>query len=176
MRAHPGRSGRLSADEGFSLIEAMGAMALLLIVMAGLMSMDSVSMRMTETQGHLSSRTAEYAQDKMEQLLALAYGDTTSDTTVFPAVATGGSGLAVGGSSDPTAPVAKYVDYLDTNGNLLAAGGGGAPAGWFYKRVWQITNPSANLKQVTITVTTASGFLSAQPPSTTIVALKSFPF
>ena len=48
----------------------------------------------------------EYAQDKLEQLLALPYADATSDTRTFPAVGTGGSGLAVGGSYDVNNPVA----------------------------------------------------------------------
>ena len=58
----------------------------------------------TESEGHLVARVTEYSQDKMEQLLSLAYGDASTDTRVFPAAATGGTGLAVGGSADPTAP------------------------------------------------------------------------
>ena len=38
--------------------------------------MGVVGMMTTENQGHLAARTTEYAQDKMEQLLVLAYGDT----------------------------------------------------------------------------------------------------
>jgi hypothetical protein len=154
----------------------MGASVLLAIVMAGLMSMDAVASRITENYGHLAARTAEYAQDKMEQLLALAWGDTTTDTTVFPAVA-GGTGLAVGGSSDVTAPVAGYVDYLDQNGQLLVAGAGGTPpANWFYKRVWQVTSPSVNLKQITVSVTVVRGYEHAAPATSTMVVLKTFPF
>jgi hypothetical protein len=157
----------------------MGATVLLGIVMAGLLSMDAVASRITENYGHLAARTAEYAQDKMEQLLALSWGDTTSDTTVFPATPTGGTGLSTnpGGSSDTSAPVAGYVDYLNQDGQLLPAGAGGtAPVGWFYKRVWQVTNPALNLKQITVSVTVALGYQGASPTTSTMAVLKSYPF
>jgi hypothetical protein len=160
-------------DRGSSLIETMAALALLLIVMAGLMSMDAVATTSTENYGHLGARTAEYAQDKMEQLLGLAWGDEVSDTTVFPATNAGGTGLAIGGSWNVAAPAAGYVDYLDQDGRLLPSG---APAGWYYKRVWRVDSPVANLKQITVSVTTAIGFGRAQPPVATVAALKSFPF
>jgi hypothetical protein len=163
-------------DQGSSLIETLGSLALLLIVMAGLMSMDAVATTVTENYGHLGARTAEYAQDKMEQLLALSYNDATSDTSVFPAPTAGGTGLAEGGSSNTAAPAAGYVDYLDQNGRLLVAAGGAAPAGWYYERVWQVTSPSVHLKQITVSVTVALGFGRAAPPVATVAALKSFPF
>ena len=166
----------VSSEEGSSLIETCAALGLVLIVMAGLMSMDAVATTITENSGHLSARTAEYAQDKMEQLLALAYGDATSNTAVFPATPAGGTGLAQGGSSDAAAPAAGYVDYLDQNGNLLVASGTTAPTGWFYKRVWLVEIPSTNLKQITVSVTVARGFGRAMPPTSTVAVLKSFPF
>jgi len=167
---------RSNGDRGSSLIETMIGVSLLLVVMAGLMSMDAVATTVTENYGHLGARTAEYAQDKMEQLLALAYGDTTGDTTVFPATVNGGTGLTVGGSWNVAAPAVGYVDYLDQNGRLLVVSGGAAPAGWYYKRVWAIASPSVNLKQITVSVTVALGFGRAQPPVATVSALKSFPF
>jgi hypothetical protein len=163
-------------ERGSSLIETLAATALLVIVMAGLLGMDAAATRITENYGHLAARTAEYAQDKMEQLLALAWGDVTSNTTVFPATTAGGTGLAVGGSGDVAAPAAGYVDYLDQNGQLLVAGGGGAPAGWYYKRVWAVSSPSVNLKQITVSVTVALGYEHAAPAVSTMVALKTYPF
>ncbi len=168
----PGRG----SDAGSMLVETMVAMALLLVVMAGVISMDGIATNFTENYGHLASRTAEYAQDKMEQLLVLAYGDTTSDTRVFPSADSEGSGLGVGGSSNPSTPVALYVDYLDVNGNLVPSAGTTAPSGWYFKRVWQVSNPSTNLKQITVTVTVSLAFGRLKPPSSTMVALKSFPF
>src|SRR6187549_381637 len=111
----------------------------------------------------------------MEQLLVLAYGDEDADTRVFPAAANGGTGLAQGGSSNPAAPANGYVDYLDMNGNLLASGGG-VPADWFYARAWSVTSPSVNLKLVTVTATVRSTLGRSASPSSTVTALKTFPF
>ena len=95
----------------------------ILVAVIGLLSMSALATMYTENHGHLEARTTEYAQDKMEQLCALSYGDAVTDTRSFPALNSGGSGLAVGGSSDPSAPVALYVDYLDQNGNLCGTTG-----------------------------------------------------
>jgi hypothetical protein len=156
------------------LIETVVATGLLLVALAGLVSVSFVASTSTENQGHLSARTTEYAQDKMEQLLVLAYGDVQSDTTQFPAANVGGTGLAVGGSVDPAAPVNGYVDYLDVDGNLL--GGGAPPAAWYYKRVWQVANPAANLKQITVATIVKWSMGGTQKPASTVAALKSFPF
>ncbi|TAK18817.1 MAG: hypothetical protein EPO35_00965 [Acidobacteria bacterium] len=166
---------RRDSEAGVSLIETLAATALILVAIAGLGSMGVVGTTTTENEGHLAARCTEYAQDKMEQLLVLAWGDTDADTRVFPAAAAGGTGLAVGGSSNTAAPVAGYVDYLDQNGNLLAAGAG-VPADWFYIRAWQVTSPSANLKQVTVTATVRSTLGRTAPPTSTVAALKTFPF
>src|SRR5260370_33086794 len=102
---------------GMSLLETMSALTVLLIVTVGVMSMATIAVETTENQGHLQSRVTEYAQDKMEQLISLGYGDgdlgtgTGTDTTVFPACSPNtnpscstGTGLAGGGSSDPSPP------------------------------------------------------------------------
>jgi hypothetical protein len=172
-----GAAVNVTRADGFSLIETVFALSLLLVVALGLLPLGIIATTTTENMGHLSARTTEYAQDKLEQLLALSYGDTTSDTRVFPATDLDGSGLTVGGSSDPASPVELYVDYLDINGTLIPSEGIEEPEGWFYKRVWSITNPSANLKQVTVTaiVKTAVGGVGVVPQST-VTALKTFPF
>ena len=165
------------SDDGSSLVEVVVAMAIMATLAAGLMAMAAIALTQSENQGHQAARTAEYAQDKMEQLLVLAFGDTTSDTRVFPSANSGGTGLTVGGSANPAAPVAGFVDYLDARGNLLTApSGGGAPAGWFYARAWQITSLSTTLKEVRVTATVARGIGRQQTPSATLVTLKTFPF
>lgn len=164
-------------DRGFSLIETVFALSLLLVVALGLLPLGIIATSTTENQGHLMARTTEYAQDKIEQLLALSYGDTTSDTREFPSTELGGSGLTPGGSADPEAPVELYVDYLDVNGTLVPSEGTDEPEGWFYKRVWEVTVPSANLKEVTVTtiVRAAVGGV-GRVPQTTVKALKTSPF
>jgi prepilin-type N-terminal cleavage/methylation domain-containing protein len=168
---------RQAADAGFSLLETVFALTILLVVAAGVLPLGILATKTTENQGHLVARTTEYAQDKLEQLLALSYGDSTSDTRLFPATDLNGSGLTIGGSSDPAAPVNLYVDYLDKDGNLFPPAAG-VPADWFYKRVWQVSSPRANLKQVTVTTTvraSALGGIGATPVST-VSALKTAPF
>jgi hypothetical protein len=173
----------IESDTGTTLIETAIASAILLVTLAGLMTMGALATMHTENQGHLAPRTTEYAQDKMEQLLALAYGDVGSNTVVFPATTTGGTGLGIGGSSNTAAPVNKYVDWLANDGSLLG-GGAAAPAGWFYERVWQVACaaaactdvPPTGIKQVTVTVTVRSsvgGFMLAK---SSVVALKASQF
>src|SRR5216684_6031238 len=162
------------SQTGMSLVETMIALGLLLVVAAGVLSLGGIALATTENQGHLAARTAEYAQDKMEQLLVLRYPDIQTDTTVFPSVITGaGTGLQVGGGLNPNAPVAGYADYLDTFGNVVGAG-----ANWQYIRVWQITqNATQTLKTVSVLSRVRAGV--GQPqflPRSTVVALKSKPF
>jgi type II secretory pathway pseudopilin PulG len=178
-------------ERGTTLIEVMIASAILCTLMAGLMSMAALAISTTENQGHLAARATEYAQDKMEQLLSLAYGDVVSDTRSFPAASTGGSGLAVGGSYNVDSPVALYVDYLDDGGNLCGTAGAScvapvgttAPNGWFYKRVWQITDvspvgcvPASCLKQITVAAATSRGFGGTTRASSYLTVLKTYPF
>jgi type II secretory pathway pseudopilin PulG len=178
-----------SCQTGMTYLETMVALALLLIVASGVMGLASVAVSTTETQGHLAARTAEYAQDKMEQLLALKFCDGSTDTTVFPAVSTTSTtiGLAgctnlnaavptatAGGGLSPTAPTTGYVDYLDASGNLVAS-----TANWEYVRVWQISVPagSVGLKQITVLAQTSKAVgSSGRLPQATVVALKTYPF
>ncbi len=177
-------SPRRSCEDGSTFVEVVISSAILVTLMAGLMSLVGLSINTTENQGHLAARTTEYAQDKMEQLLALAFNDSGSDTTVFPAGGSGGTGLAVGGSANPTTPVTKYVDYLDQSGNLCGSASAACPApsgttpptGWFYQRVWGVTSGSATLKQVTVTATVARGFGGGNRAISTLTVLKSSPF
>lgn len=180
---------------GISLLETMIALTVLLIVTVGVMCMATVAVETTENQGHLQSRVTEYAQDKMEQLISLGYGDgdlgtgTGTDTTAFPACSpntnpscTTGTGLFVGGSSNPATPVTSpgngYVDYLDSAGNPTTSTGS-----WFYIRVWQIDQPAGttNLKRITVTAQVRStvggtGSGAGALPTATVVSLKTSPF
>jgi hypothetical protein len=176
MTRLPATLNRLRAEDGTTLIEVTVASAILLVVMAGLMGMAAMATSITENQGHLGARTTEYAVDKMEQLQELTYGDAQSNTTVFPSVKIGGTGLTVGGSSDPAAPVVGYADYLDQNGNILCTVASPCvalpPATWYYKRVWQVSTPSANLKQMTVTTIVRTSVARAQLSQSTVSAYK----
>lgn len=200
MSLHTQKEAMVSAwtirrQAGLSLLETMIALTILLVVTVGVMAVATIAVETTENQGHLQSRAAEYAQDKMEQLISLGYGDgdggvgTGTDTTVFPACSpqttpscTTGTGLAVGGSSDPTAPVSTpgngYVDYLDSAGNPTTSSGS-----WYYIRVWQIDKPAGttNLKRITVTAQVrntvgGAGSGAGALPTATVVSLKTSPF
>jgi Tfp pilus assembly protein PilV len=172
-------------EGGMSLIELMIALAILMVVSIGILSMAMISMTTTENQGHLAARTAEYAQDKMEQLMGLAFTDCspgitcTDTTTIDPAtnsysLGTGGTGLLAGGSV--TTPTNNYVDYLDGDGNPLG-GGSTAPSNWSYQRTWLVTDVTSTLKQITVKVTSRAGVGGPSvAPNSTVTSLKSYPF
>lgn len=181
---------RNRGEQGTTLIEVMIASALLITLMGGLMAMSGLAISTTENQGHLAARTAEYAQDKMEQLLGLAYTDVTSNTRQTNIAATGGTGLAVGGSYNLDSPAASYVDYLDDTGTFCATGnvkcaapvGTTPPTGWFYKRVWRIDDSTtdgtlpANIKRITVAAGTSRGFGGATRAASYLTVLKTNPF
>lgn len=169
------RPSLLHSETGTTVIETAIASGILLVMLAGLMSMGSLATMHTENQGHLAARTTEYAQDKMEQLLALAYTDAVSNTVNFPTTVSGGTGLAIGGSVNTSTPVNGYVDWLSNDGSLLG-GGTTRPTTWFYERVWQITSPSSGIKQITVTVTVKSAVANNWLPKSTVVALKASQF
>jgi hypothetical protein len=165
----------IRSETGTTLIETAVAAGLLLVALIGLLSMTSLAVMYTENHGHLEARTTEYAQDKMEHLLALAFTDVTSDTAYFPANAAGGTGLAVGGSIDTKAPVNGYVDWLEYDGDMLH-GGTTPPSTWFYERVWQITSPSSGIKQITVVTTARAAIAGEMIPKSTVVVLKAQQF
>lgn len=176
MRPNEPAARRLHAEAGTTLIETMFACAILTIVMAGLMMLSGVALSTTENQGHLGAREAEYAVDKMEQLQQLAYSDAQSDTTLFPSVDTGGTGLAIGGSSTTSAPVVGYTDYLDANGNVLCTGASPCtatpPTNWYYIRVWRVSSPAANLKQITVSASARMSMAGSPLQTSTVTSLK----
>ncbi len=165
---------------GSTLIETMVATVLMFVAAAGIMALAATSLATSENQGHLAARTSEYCQDKLEQLLALSFNDSASNTTTIPTSSSGGTGLAIGGSSNPGSPVTGYVDYLDITGNILTVSGSTAPSGWYYVRVWSIAAGPAgatNTKLITVTtqVDAPIGAVGAVPQST-VAALKVNPF
>lgn len=163
------------SQAGMTVLETMIALAILLTVAAGIMPMAVISVTTTENQGHLAARTTEYAQDKMEQLLVLAFNDSTSNTAVFPATTTGGTGLAVNTTSTLASPTAGYVDYLCVDGTPVGSGSC-VQSNWYYERVWQVSIPAGttNLKQIKVsaTVRTQVGVGPVLPQST-VTTLKS---
>jgi prepilin-type N-terminal cleavage/methylation domain-containing protein len=172
---------RCFGPAGVTLVELMVAISILVVACGGLLSLFSFCVSQNKSQGEVATRTVEYAQDKMEQLLALQFSDSSSDTTQFPTASSGGTGLGgttpsstYGGtntSSPVTTPGTGYVDYLDMSGNLQ---GTANYASAFYVRVWQIqTDSTGNLKTITVVASTVStAGLAAVVPQTTLVCVK----
>lgn len=177
IRNHKTRKPLLRARErGSSLIETMIAALVLLVGIIPLAGVFTVAVSQNSGYVDIVTRTGFNAQDKMEQLMALSYFDSSSDTTVYPTAAAGGTGLggtmagnSTVGSVDPTAPVAGYVDYLSFQGALQTAAAGAA-----YRRQWSIsTDATGNLKTITVLVTVISWQGQGLAPSTTLVCMKS---
>jgi prepilin-type N-terminal cleavage/methylation domain-containing protein len=171
---------RLRLKDGFSLIEVMVAMAIMLVSLGALFGMFTVAVGHNANQGEAGTRTTEYAQDKMEQLLALDFNDATWDTSKYPVpVNFGGTGLGgtmaantTVGSVVPGTTVAKYFDYMTVDGNLQKAPT--SPGTAFYIRQWSITTDStARLKIITVRVAALKSLGPGAPPSTVIVCYKS---
>jgi type II secretory pathway pseudopilin PulG len=164
-------------ERGFSILEVIIASAIMVIGISGLMALFAVAAAKNVQQGNQATRCTEYAQDKMEQLLALSYTDTTSQvvgSVTIPNNCTG-CGLTPGGNVSPSSPVTGYVDYVNPNDTTHTDGISGTAAGAQYMREWLISPPNAN-QVMTITVFVKSQFtadVSQQlAPSTTLVAVK----
>lgn len=154
------RSSAARNQRGVTLIETLIAAAVLLVTCAGLMTLLAVSATRNRAQGEDTTRTVEYSQDKMEQLLALQFGDTASNTTVYPVASSGGTGLATGGGTTAGSPITGYSDYLDLNGNLsctstVTSCSTTGYAGPFYTRQWSIAT-SGNIKTISVVTFDAS--------------------
>jgi len=144
---------KFNNQSGFTLIETLVATTILAIALTSLAQLFAISV-----QNNLVARNSSFAtilaMQKMEQLRGLTYGfdtlglpitDTSTDTSVSPEAATGGTGLAPSPSNTLRAGTNGYVDYLNANGVSLG-GGTVAPTGTSYIRRWMVeplpTNPN----------------------------------
>jgi hypothetical protein len=151
---------RKRGDCGFSLLETVFALAILLTSVAGLFAPFVIAISQNETQGNVATRVTELSQDKMEGLMALPFAD--------PGLGGAMGASATVGSVPPAAPVANYVDYLDKTGVPVAA------AAAVYTRQWSISSDAtATLKTITVVVTARNSIASGLPPSTKVVCYKS---
>ena len=134
-----------AGEEGFSLIEATIATALIATVVMSLAQLFGVAAR-----SNISSLSTTYAvvlgEQKIAELRALTWGfdsqgiavsDLTTDTAARPERPAGGTGL----SSSPDATLqrntAGWVDHLDRSGRKLG-GGSEPPSNAVYTRRWAV--------------------------------------
>lgn len=154
------------SESGMTMVEAMIAIVILLVGLLAMAQVLAFSVIASKTFGRDSGRTTAVAQAKMDELIALQFSDTTSNVALSPATATGGTGLAAGGSVYPADPVDGYVDYLDLGGGRI---GSEDPA---FTRQWQVTNTSATLKTITVSVRCNKSFDYGTAPSTVLITQK----
>jgi len=157
-------------ESGTTLIETMIAAAVLVVGLLALVGTLAVAVSDNWNRGDRATRTTEYAEDKMEQLLALSFTDTSTNTAVYPPTATGGTGLSTGGGVTPGSPVTGYVDYLDNTGTQQASATNAT-----YIRQWGISvNGGGNLITIRVMVTALDAIgLSGATPTVTLVCTKS---
>jgi prepilin-type N-terminal cleavage/methylation domain-containing protein len=133
----------MSNEDGFTLLEAIVAIA---VLSAGICSLAQLAAVASETNQRAQDLTQAsfMARDKLAQLSALAWtvdgagnalSDVDSNTAVQPEESSGGTGLAPGG--DVGANVPGYCDFLDADRNLMPIGGG-PPSGATFTRRWSI--------------------------------------
>lgn len=181
----------MSSDSGVTLAETMIAV---LVALIGVFSIGSLIFQATVTnknQGTEVTRATIYAQDKIENLLALNFASCTQSAASQPSTcnttgltASGWTqGLLAGGAISPnqtTCPTSGssvgYVDFLDVNGAQLAGSSCSAVTTNAYTRMWQITDVTTGgpyQKQITVAVWSqaAIGQVGQQKP---VVVLTSY--
>lgn len=160
-------------EKGFSLLEVLMATTILFIAASGVLGLFCVSLMQNSVQGDHGSRVTEYAQDKLEQLMALSFADTTSDTTQYPTCLAqfqtcSGTGLTAGGSVVASTPATGYVDYISSTGSPTASS-----TNAMYIREWQIANTTPNqIKTITVYVQKLAESKNQILPSTTLISQK----
>jgi len=144
-------------EAGFSLIEVLFAMVLLMIAALGAAQLFAVSVQRNAAARHQTSTTVLAAQ-KVEQLRALTWGfdpvqagfpvsDTTSNLAEQPVTNTG-QGLNPSPPDSLDFNTAGYVDFLDKRGQWVGTGATPPPTAQYIRR-WNIrplpTNPNNTL-------------------------------
>jgi prepilin-type N-terminal cleavage/methylation domain-containing protein len=133
-------------DAGFSLIEVLVAMIVVVPAMVGAAGMATVA-ACAVRDARLESMAVALASQKLEQLRALDWNaddtangppssDTTTDVTRDPPVA-GGIGLAASPPGALSQNVPGFVDFLDVGGRWIGAGATPPPSATFVRR-WAV--------------------------------------
>ena len=156
-----------SSSSGFSLVEVVISMGLLMTVSLGVAQLFAVSTHANRVARNQTS-TSALAEQKMEQIRSLTWGfdlqglglpvtDTTTNLAKYPHAADG-PGLNPSPSDALERNTSNYVDYLDANGVWLGTGTN-TPSSAAYIRRWSITplptNPN-NTIVIQVLVTPAS--------------------
>lgn len=146
-----------SSNRGFSLVEVVFALGILMAVALGVAQLFAMSTR-ANLVGRGSTMTTALAEQKLEQIRSLTWGfdedglglpvtDTSTNLSVWP-LTQDGSGLNPSPTDSLEENKAGYFDYLDAHGSWVG-NGTTAPGTAVYVRRWCIlplpTNPNNTL-------------------------------
>ena len=157
----------LKNESGMPLVESMIAILILLFGLLALAQAIAFSVIASKTYGRDSGLATAAAHDKMEELVGLPFGDTTTNLAEDPPYGAAGTGLAAGGSFYPADPVEGYSDALDVAGARTASASDIA-----YTRQWQVINETAARKKIIVSVRSNKSFDYGTAPSTVLVTQK----
>ena len=162
---------KVADDAGTSLVEVLIAV---FVLMTGVLSMTQLFLLSTKNNASARSDTfaTVLAEQKLEQLRSLAYGfdmaglpvsDISTDTSVSPPAADGGTGLQPSPPDSLSVDSAGFFDYLDANGAIVG-NSGPLPTNAVYTRRWSVeplpTNPNNTvILQVRVTPRSTIGQL-----------------
>ena len=175
---------RLSAARGFSLLEVLVAISILLGALTMLAQLSAMATR-ANTTARTTSMTTLLAVQKMEQLRALAWGfdasgspssDTTTDITTLPPRPHQGVGLSPSPGSTLDQNTLGYCDFVDASGQSLG-GEEAAAANAVFVRRWSVEPlpafPDTLVLQVIVTrVPGAAAAAKLRPGDTRLVGAK----
>lgn len=148
MREEPASAApRAMRADGFTLVETVVALGVLIALLAGLAGVWTMTAGATVSARH-RTLAVQLARDKLEQLASLTWSvwtvgpgtdvivsDTTTDTSRQPATSTG---YGTSPSPDDSLAISRatYVDYLDAQGEWLGTGPDPPPRTRFVRRWW----------------------------------------
>jgi len=175
---------RLACTHGFSLLEVLVAMAILIVAVTALANLSGVSAR-ANSSAKTATFTSVLAAEKLEQLRALTWGfdaagaaisDTTTDVTVFPPTPLDGVGLTPSPAGVLTQNITGYCDFLDARGQSLGSGDV-APVTAIFVRRWSIdvlpSNPANTLVlQVLVTRVRDGAPAGVRPDEVRLITVK----
>jgi prepilin-type N-terminal cleavage/methylation domain-containing protein len=133
-------------DRGFTLVEVLIAMLLVVTAVTGVMALVGVSVKAAYASRTETTATM-LAEQKVEQLRGLTWGfepanpatplsDTTTDLSRWPPTG-GGRGLNPSPSSTLDTNTDGYVDYLDARGTWVGTGTTPPPNAVYIRR-WNV--------------------------------------
>jgi type II secretory pathway pseudopilin PulG len=155
---------RTPDDRGFTLVEVLIAMLLIVTAVTGVMALVGISVKAAYASRTETTATM-LAEQKVEQLRGLTWGfdpanpsaawsDTTTDLSRWPPTG-GGRGLSPSPLSTLDTNTPGYVDYLDTRGTWVGTGTTPPPNAVYIRR-WNVQPLAAHpgdtlLMQVLVT-------------------------